>query len=289
MSKKKIIIFSGQGNVSELDLKRISQQKEVEELLSELIQSDRDAAETINAILFKGSKIDSVYKSILTTFFYNEYYVRKSIAQTTVSYATAHSAGIFNLLLFENYCDMKEVLQLIKQRSKLLTQKEFHIDMYFFMCSDFYTLETMIDKYSEIDACISIITDKTSGVMVGKTEQLEKLKQILAEKNIKLILKKSAISIPYHSNFLRCIEKEYKILIKSFKIDENNRQNKVQFIFEKNNTLEDEIIDQLTSVFNWKIIKQKIRKLDIGEIYDSSPNKFITKQFKRLNMKVKYS
>lgn len=254
---------------SKKNLLKASRTSNYKNVLSEIKNHDREVANLISDLTNRKTEIENNYERIIVTFFLNKVYQNRYLSQSTNKsiYVTGYSAGIFNVLDFIKCLELKDTLDLIKERSILVDKYSGSAQMYLIKGILISTVKKVIEA-NQLSIEISIYTSNKSAILVCKYGEIEKLIDRIKNTN-KFIYKKIEVNVPYHTKFLKPIEQDYKKILE--KLDFNDTNKNVIF---SNNNLKTELLSQLTTTFNWSLIIERIKMTEIETIYDATPNKF---------------
>lgn len=274
-----MIIYGGQGNVQLKHLHQMVKTDKGRELLLSLQKSDEESYQLIQDILDKKVALEDIHAAMLSNFLYNEWVTDKEKIEPGTIFS-AHSAGIFNVLLTSGSADFKRIVYFIKKRAQLVEKLNCSEELWLLLTEDlgqFY--QDVLEKCSE-KMKLAIVTDESSGVLAMAEESVVFLEETayLEERFYKL--KKLGVSAPYHTGFLDQSFEEYEKLVQELQIVQNDSY---QYIFHCED-LSDELLYQWNNVFNWKGLKERILTQE-SEIFDLSPNKFISKQLLKMKKK----
>lgn len=272
---KNIIVYSGQGNVSVKDLSMLEKSEKGIKILEKLRETDLDAFELFYNVLRMEVSLSDPYASMLCTFLYNEWKTDYSIIDSGTIFS-AHSAGIFNVLLSSDSADFSSIVDFIKGRARLLTKINRSEKLWMILGKDVLSKIPHIKYEFKGELDCAIITDENSLVLAMDSRTKRMLADWFKFKGLTVKIVDLKVRAPYHTRFLEVAMSEYIDLVSQLNIHQNADY---RYIFESSN-LEEEIINQWSSTFKWNEIKDKIIALNV-RVVDVSPNKFITKQLKK--------
>lgn len=113
------IVYGGQGNVQLKHLYQMVKTKKGQELLLQLEACDQTAYQLFQDILVKTVELQDLYAAMLTTFLYNAWMSPEGAIEIGTRFS-AHSAGIFNVLLASGSASFQDILTFIKKRAQLI-------------------------------------------------------------------------------------------------------------------------------------------------------------------------
>ena len=108
------IVYGGQGNVQLKHLHQMIKTKKGQELLLQLETCDQMAYQLFQDILAKKVDLQDLYAAMLTTFLYNAWISPEEPIEVGTRFS-AHSAGIFNVLLASRSASFQDILAFIKK------------------------------------------------------------------------------------------------------------------------------------------------------------------------------
>lgn len=276
-----IIVYGGQGNVSVQNLKQLQNTTSGENLIAKLKKSDVESYERFQKILVGEMQLADIHASLLATFIYNEWITDYSLINEN-TYFSAHSAGIFNVLLASNSASFEDIIMFLKKRADLLKKLERTEELWLMIANNAALFQDSVRAELQNIVDISIISDDKSLVIA-----MDKVNKTIVEESMKAVgiiakLKQLHVAAPYHSKFLNNGLQEYSEMVHDLKMDQNEKYN---YLFE-NEDLKCELVNQWNHVFDWYTLKRKMIEKNIT-VYDLSPNKFISKQLSKLKLRGK--
>ncbi|WP_240187270.1 CylD [Streptococcus lutetiensis] len=247
-----------------------------QELLLQLQKCDLESYQLFQDILEKKRSLDGLHAAMLSTFLYNTWLTQAEMIVTGTRFS-AHSAGIFNVLLASGSAAFQDIVLFIKKRAQLVESLSRLEELWLIVTEDMNLFSQKVlncypDKFQ-----LAILTDEISGVLAMKEEDLKTLQESAEKAACSLKVKRLGVKAPYHTSFLSQAKDKYKDLVASLNIVQNQNYN---YIFHCDD-LTDEILYQWENLFNWRKIKEDILRVDT-DIFDLSPNKFISKQLMKL-------
>ncbi|WP_423216318.1 CylD [Streptococcus equinus] len=246
------------------------------ELLSQLKNCDFDSYQLFQDVLDKNCALDGLHAAMLTTFLYNAWATQDDKIENGTRFS-AHSAGIFNVLLASGSASFQDIVAFIKKRAQLVESAS-HQEELFLVMTDNMTLLTQEvlsvhpDKFQ-----LAILTDDISGVLAMKNDDSALLQNLAQQANCSLKIKQLGVKAPYHTSFLNQTQEKYGELVQALNIVQNEAYS---YLFHCDD-LTDEIMYQWNHCFDWNGIKEKILNQET-RIIDLSPNKFISKQLMKM-------
>ncbi|WP_251420583.1 MULTISPECIES: CylD [Lactococcus] len=273
----KILVYGGQGNIRLQDLIRLSQSAAGRDILEKLKFTNTQSHTYFQSILKNEILLSDNYASMLGTFIYNLWRTSE-YKLSDITCFSSHSAGIFNVLLASDSASFENIVTFIEKRAALVNSLKCKEEMWLVATSSMERLREVIDGISFVE--LAITTDSTTGVLSFSEENRDRFVDRVESADLLIKLKKLGLKVPYHTKFLQPIKEEYIQLVKILDIQQNNA---FKYIYMSSN-LEEEIINQLTQEFKWHRILEELVKKGLS-IEDLSPNRFILKQVKLLNLK----
>ncbi|VED90556.1 CylD [Streptococcus equinus] len=270
------IVYGGQGNVQLKHLHQMIKTKKGQELLLQLETCDQTAYQLFQDILAKKVDLQDLYAAMLTTFLYNAWISPEEPIEVGTRFS-AHSAGIFNVLLASRSATFQDILAFIKKRAQLVKSLSCQEELHLVMTEDMELFDQKVLKNFPDKFQLAILTDMRSGVLAMRQEDLSILQNAAKEAGLLLKVKPLGVKAPYHTIFLSDSQENYRKMVQELHIQQNQAY---EYIFHCND-LEEEILYQWHHLFNWQKIKEGI--LDKGtDVLDLSPNKFISKQLMKM-------
>ena len=270
------IVYGGQGNVQLKHLHQMIKTKKGQELLLQLETCDQMAYQLFQDILAKKVDLQDLYAAMLTTFLYNAWISPEEPIEVGTRFS-AHSAGIFNVLLASRSASFQDILAFIKKRAQLAKSLSCQEELHLVMTEDMELCDQKVLKNFPDKFQLAILTDMRSGVLAMRQEDLSILQNAAKEAGLLLKVKPLGVKAPYHTSFLSDPQESYRKMVQELHIQQNQAY---EYIFHCDD-LEEEILYQWHHLFNWQKIKEDILSIDTN-IFDLSPNKFISKQLMKL-------
>ena len=272
----KAIIYGGQGNIQLKHLYQMMKTKKGQKLLMELEKCDQESYELMQKILVKKVDLNDIHAAMLSNFLYNEWLTNYEEIYPNIIFS-AHSAGIFNVLLASKSAEFKNIIWFIKKRSQLIKELGRTEELWLLMTENLGMFYQNVLEPSSEKVKLAIVTNEISGVVAMKEEDVRFLDENANSEGYLYKIKELGVKAPYHTSFLNDSLKRYEVLVKKQNIVKNDSYN---YIFHCED-LSDELIYQWDNVFNWKGILEKVVE-NSREIIDLTPNKFITKQLQKM-------
>ena len=270
------IIYGGQGNVQLKHLHQMMKTEKGQALLLQLQECDCESHQLIQNILNKKSDLQGLYAAMLTTFLYNAWASQDELIEAGTSFS-AHSAGIFNVLLASRSACFQNIIHFIKKRAQLVENLSRLEELHLVITENMNLLqEKVLNCYPE-KFQLAIVTDQTSGVLAMKKEAVKELQEAAQQASLLVKIKSLGVKAPYHTSFLSQSQTAYQQLVQELGIQQNQDYN---YIFHCDD-LQEEILYQWSHLFNWQKIKEDILSKET-EVIDLSPNKFISKQLMKM-------
>ncbi|MDY5960892.1 MAG: CylD [Lactobacillus amylovorus] len=270
------VIYGGQGNVQLKHLHQMVKTEKGQNLLLQLEACDPKAYQLFQDILAKKISLQNLYAAMLTTFLYNAWITPESMVEVGTRFS-AHSAGIFNVLLASGSASFQDILAFIRKRAQLVESLSCLEELHLVMTGDMELFKQKVLKDFPDKFQLAILTDEKSGVLAMRQEDLPLLQDSAREAGLLLKVKPLGVKAPYHTSFLSDSQEDYRKLVQELHIKQNQAY---KYVFHCDD-LEKEIIYQWHHLFNWQKIKEDILSIDTN-IFDLSPNKFISKQLMKL-------
>lgn len=270
------IVYGGQGNVQLKHLHQMIKTKKGQELLLQLEACDQTAYQLFQDILAKKVELQDLYAAMLTTFLYNAWMSPEEPIEVGTRFS-AHSAGIFNVLLASRSACFQNIIHFIKKRAQLVENLSRLEELHLVITENMNLLqEKVLNCYPE-KFQLAIVTDQTSGVLAMKKEAVKELQEAAQQASLLVKIKSLGVKAPYHTSFLSQSQTAYQQLVQELDIQQNQDYN---YIFHCDD-LQEEILYQWSHLFNWQKIKEDILSKET-EVIDLSPNKFISKQLMKM-------
>lgn len=270
------IVYGGQGNVQLKHLHQMIKTKKGQELLLQLGTCDQTAYQLFQDILAKKVDLQDLYAAMLTTFLYNAWISPEEPIEVGTRFS-AHSAGIFNVLLASRSASFQDILAFIKKRAQLVKSLSCQEELHLVMTEDMELFDQKVLKVYPDKFQLAILTDMRSGVLAMRQEDLSILQNAAKEAGLLLKVKPLRVKAPYHTIFLSDSQESYRKMVQELHIQQNQAY---EYIFHCDD-LEEEILYQWHHLFNWQKIKESILNKDT-DVLDLSPNKFISKQLMKM-------
>ncbi len=270
------IVYGGQGNVQLKHLHQMIKTKKGQELLLQLEACDQTAYQLFQDILAKKVDLQDLYAAMLTTFLYNVWISPEEPIEVGTRFS-AHSAGIFNVLLASRSASFQDILAFIKKRAQLVKSLSCQEELHLVMTEDMELFDQKVLKVYPDKFQLAILTDTRSGVLAMRQEDLSILQNAVKEAGLLLKVKPLGVKAPYHTIFLSDSQESYRKMVQELHIQQNQAY---EYIFHCDD-LEEEILYQWHHLFNWQKIKEGILDKDT-DVLDLSPNKFISKQLMKM-------
>lgn len=270
------IVYGGQGNVQLKHLHQMIKTKKGQELLLQLETCDQTAYQLFQDILAKKVDLQDLYAAMLTTFLYNAWISPEEPIEVGTRFS-AHSAGIFNVLLASRSASFQDILAFIKKRAQLVKSLSCQEELHLVMTEDMELFDQKVLKVYPDKFQLAILTDMRSGVLAMRQEDLSILQNAAKEAGLLLKVKPLGVKAPYHTIFLSDSQENYRKMVQELHIQQNQAY---EYIFHCDD-LEEEILYQWHHLFNWQKIKEGILDKDT-DVLDLSPNKFISKQLMKM-------
>ncbi|WP_420543683.1 CylD [Streptococcus equinus] len=250
--------------------------KKGQELLLQLEACDQTAYQLFQNILAKKVDLQDLYAAMLTTFLYNAWISPEEPIEVGTRFS-AHSAGIFNVLLASRSASFQDILAFIKKRAQLVKSLSCQEELHLVMTEDMELFDQKVLKNFPDKFQLAILTDMRSGVLAMRQEDLSILQNAAKEAGLLLKVKPLGVKAPYHTIFLSDSQENYRKMVQELHIQQNQAY---EYIFHCDD-LEEEILYQWHHLFNWQKIKEGILDKDT-DVLDLSPNKFISKQLMKM-------
>ncbi len=275
------VIYGGQGNVQLKHLFQMLKSAKGQQILSQLKRCDKESYQLIENVLDKKIGLDDIHAAMLANFLYNEWITNgEEICPGKVF--SAHSAGIFNVLLTTNSANFRDIVNFIRKRARLIEELSCPEELWLLMTENLALFSTEVLEQHAEKFKLAIITDSTSGVLAMDEQHLQLLEATASSEGHIYKIKKLGVKAPYHTGFLDKSFDDYVQLVNELNIVQNDLY---EYIFHYED-LREELLYQWNQMFNWKGIKENILQRG-GEILDLSPNKFISKQLLKMKQKEK--
>ncbi|WP_234794838.1 ACP S-malonyltransferase [Streptococcus equinus] len=250
--------------------------KKGQELLLQLETCDQTAYQLFQDILAKKVDLQDLYAAMLTTFLYNAWISPEEPIEVGTRFS-AHSAGIFNVLLASRSASFQDILIFIKKRAQLVKSLSCQEELHLVMTEDMELFDQKVLKNFPDKFQLAILTDMRSGVLAMRQKDLSILQNAAKEAGLLLKVKPLGVKAPYHTIFLSDSQESYRQMVQELHIQQNQAY---EYIFHCDD-LEEEILYQWHHLFNWQKIKEGILDKDT-DVLDLSPNKFISKQLMKM-------
>ena len=206
-------------------------------------------------------------------------------------YFAGHSLGEYSALSCAGYLSFTDTIKLLRIRGDAMQNAvpKGEGGMLAVLGSTIEDIEKILQNYSN-EFLAQIANDNSDGqiVLSGKNNDLEKLTQVLKEKNIKNI--KLPVSAPFHCELM---ENATQIMKKEIeKVNFNNAQNKLISNVTATEILnQDELkrllIEQIESRVRWRESVINMINSGVKEFIEIGPGKVLSGLVKRINKGVK--
>ena len=206
-------------------------------------------------------------------------------------YFAGHSLGEYSALSCAGYLSFTDTIKLLRIRGDAMQNAvpKGKGGMLAVLGSTIEDIEKILQNYSN-EFLAQIANDNSDGqiVLSGKNNDLEKLTQVLKEKNIKNI--KLPVSAPFHCELM---ENATQIMKKEIeKVNFNNAQNKLISNVTATEILnQDELkrllIEQIESRVRWRESVINMINSGVKEFIEIGPGKVLSGLVKRINKGVK--
>jgi len=206
-------------------------------------------------------------------------------------YFAGHSLGEYSALSCAGYLDFSDTIKILRIRGDAMQNSvpKGQGGMVAVLGSSVDIIETILTEHKE-NFKAQIANDNSEGqiVLSGKTEDLEKLIQILKKNSIKNI--KLPVSAPFHSDLMN---KATKIMTEELnKLNFKNGQNKLISNVTANeikdpDELKNLLIKQIESRVRWRESVINMIDNDINHFIEIGPGKVLSGLVKRINRDVK--
>ena len=275
------VIYGGQGNVQLKHLFQMLKSAKGQQILSQLERCDKESYQLIENVLDKKIGLDDIHAAMLANFLYNEWITNGEEICSGMAFS-AHSAGIFNVLLTTNSANFRDIVDFIRKRALLIEERSCPEELWLLMTENLALFSTEVLEQHAEKFKLAIITDSTSGVLAMDEQHLQLLEATASSEGHIYKIKKLGVKAPYHTGFLDKSFDDYVQLVNELNIVQNDLY---EYIFHYED-LREELLYQWNQMFNWKGIKEDILQRG-GEVLDLSPNKFISKQLLKMKQKEK--
>jgi len=206
-------------------------------------------------------------------------------------YFAGHSLGEYSALSCAGYLDFSSTLKILRIRGEAMQNSvpKGQGGMVAVLGSKIDVIEKILfDNKKNFDA--QIANDNSEGQMVlsGKTEDLEKLIQILKENSIKHI--KLPVSAPFHSRLMSNATKimTYELNKLNFKSGQNRLiSNVTANEIKDSDELKTLLIKQIESRVRWRESVINMIKNNVNHFIEIGPGKVLSGLVKRINRDVK--
>ncbi|HGD5779937.1 TPA: CylD [Streptococcus agalactiae] len=273
---KTVIIYGGQGNVQSKHLCQLVKTPKGEILFSKLQATDLESYQLMMDVINHKVSLDNVHASMLANFLYNDWLTNDEKIVSGIGFS-AHSAGIFNVLYASGSTSFENIIHFIKRRAQLIENCHVSEELWLLMVENIDMFSKDVLKEQSEKVKLAIITDDRAGVIAMDQVNRSFFDYVMTNKGYFYKLKQLGVKAPYHTDFLNESKEQYKQLIESLDISQNDDYD---YIFHCDQ-LVDEILYQWTNLFNWRAIKETIIEKD-AEIIDISPNRFISSQLQKM-------
>ena len=275
------VIYGGQGNVQLKHLFQMLKSAKGQRILSLLQNCDGESYQLIQHVLNKKISLDDIHAAMLANFLYNEWITNSEEIYSGMAFS-AHSAGVFNVLLTTNSANFRDIVSFIRKRAHLIEELSCPEELWLLMTENLSLFSAEVLKQHAEKFKLAIITDSTSGVLAMDEQHLQLLEATAVSEGHIYKIKKLGVKAPYHTGFLDKSFDDYAQLVNELNIVQNDLY---EYIFHCED-LREELLYQWNQIFNWNGIKEDILQRG-GEVFDLSPNKFISKQLLKMKQKEK--
>ncbi len=206
-------------------------------------------------------------------------------------YFAGHSLGEYSALSCAGYLDFSDTLKILRIRGNAMQNSvpKGQGGMVAVLGSTVNVIERILTEHKE-NLKAQIANDNSEGqiVLSGKTEDLEKLIQILKDNSIKNI--KLPVSAPFHCNLMN---NATKIMTKELnKLNFKNGTNKLISNFTAKeikdpDELKNLLIQQIENRVRWRESVINMIKNDVSHFIEIGPGKVLSGLVKRINRDVK--
>ena len=206
-------------------------------------------------------------------------------------YFAGHSLGEYSALSCAGYLDFADTLKILRIRGDAMQNSvpKGQGGMVAVLGSTVDMIEKILIENKE-NLKVQIANDNSDGqiVLSGKTEDLEKLIQILKDNSIKNV--KLPVSAPFHSDLMNNATKIMKEELN--KLNFKNGQNKLISNVTANeikdpDELKNLLIKQIENRVRWRESVINMIENDVGHFIEIGPGKVLSGLVKRINRNVK--
>ena len=206
-------------------------------------------------------------------------------------YFAGHSLGEYSALSCANYLDFNQTIQILRIRGNAMQNSvpKGEGGMLAVLGSNIQEIEkTLLDNKNNFKAFIA--NDNTEGQLVisGKINELEKLSDILRNKNIKNI--KLPVSAPFHCNLMTKATEIMRDELQKIKFQESNNiliSNVTADEIKNGNELKSLLINQIEKRVRWRESVIKMINKGVNQFIEIGPGKVLTGLIKRIDKNVK--
>ena len=206
-------------------------------------------------------------------------------------YFAGHSLGEYSALSCANYLDFNQTIKILRIRGNAMQNSvpKGEGGMLAVLGSNIQEIEkTLLDNKNNFKAFIA--NDNTEGQLVisGKINELEKLSDILRNKNIKNI--KLPVSAPFHCNLMTKATEIMRDELHKIKFQESNNiliSNVTADEIKNGNELKSLLINQIEKRVRWRESVIKMINKGVNQFIEIGPGKVLTGLIKRIDKNVK--
>lgn len=215
------VIYGGQGNVQLKHLFQMLKSAKGQQILSQLKRCDKESYQLIENVLDKKIGLDDIHAAMLANFLYNEWITNgEEICPGKVF--SAHSAGIFNVLLTTNSANFRDIVNFIRKRARLIEELSCPEELWLLMTENLALFSTEVLEQHAEKFKLAIITDSTSGVLAMDEQHLQLLEATASSEGHIYKIKKLGVKAPYHTGFLDKSFDDYVQLVNELNIVQND-------------------------------------------------------------------
>ncbi len=206
-------------------------------------------------------------------------------------YFAGHSLGEYSALSCANYLDFNQTIKILRIRGNAMQNSvpEGEGGMLAVLGSDIQEIEKiLLNNKNNLKAFIA--NDNTKGQLVisGKINELEKLGDILRNKNIKNI--KLPVSAPFHCNLMTKATEIMGNELDKITFQESNNiliSNVTADEIKNGNELKSLLINQIEKRVRWRESVIKMINKGVNQFIEIGPGKVLTGLIKRIDKNVK--
>lgn len=275
-----LVVFSGQGNLTQKNVVEILNTPTGKRLISEYSRYLREFNSIVSQVAKGKLSVNNSHASILLTFLSNDWFVKENnISAENTDFVTSHSAGIFNAAYFLGQVNLRSILKFLTRRTTLLKQINGY-EMFAYVTNDQQKMLSVL-RTNKLSLYLSIQSAKDRGTFAARPEDLNRIVKCLQENEVMLKVIPLQLTIPYHTKLLSQYTQRLVQLLDETNCQEGNND-RIEFISPQNLSLKDEIIFEVDNTFNWFAVKNKIINLSPKKVFDTSPNHFILRDLRRM-------